>query len=587
MPPALVLLPPALLAAAAAVCCGLGWARASAAPPVAAAGAWLGAAAAGAIWTATGRVPMELELTRLTPTGPPVGLRLDAVSVLFLLLVLVPSGLLLAFQRRTAWQCALTVLAALAATVALEADDLVLAVIAFATCVTVLNGLVRGEDEEAGDERAGGWRPFSLSLQPAWMLLLWAAVVVQVASGTTTYSAVPVTALTVPVFLALAAVAVLTAGALPWGAWTSLAWRRPRPEAASAAVALAVPLGFVLLLRAYGLGGGRWPSYWLNLALAALGAAVALAAAYRAQAAPGVRECLGEAVPMAAGLALLSLAVGTAAGIDAALVALAGGAVVTGLAPLLPGAPRGALLCGLGVAAGLPPALLFAGWLLAVQGALGAGAAFPLLGLAGAAAWLLWVAAVARGLRLPAAQPVPPSPAGRVPGGGAGAWTGVVLALVAGLASALIEAVLALPATGEVVQLPPALTTGVQLPVSLPLGVQLPVAQPSGGWSPLLLGLPLLVLLVILTLVARRLAPAPLADPAAAGAPPPLLATPRPVAGAAGAASGRLADASRILAPALALVQRRWLFPAIDALRDSRPWLWTGITLALVLLVTR
>src|SRR5436309_363063 len=141
----------------------------------------------------------------------------------------------------------------------------------------------------------------------------WAAVLLEVTGGTSNYAAVPVTVLGPLLFMLLAVVAVLCSGVLPVGTWVPLIWTRARLEAGSVAVCVLVPLGFLLLVRAYGLGGGRWPDYWLNLALALLGTATALAAALRAQAAVDLRGYLAEAVPVAAGLALLSLSLGTPA----------------------------------------------------------------------------------------------------------------------------------------------------------------------------------------------------------------------------------------------------------------------------------
>src|ERR1700730_18483767 len=252
MPPAWLLLPPALLAAAAAACWGLGWAHARGARVVASAAAWLAAGAVVAIWSLAGGQPLEFEAGQLTPAGVAFGMRLDAVSVAFGLLVLVPLGLLLAFQRRTPWQCALGVLAAFAAVFAVESDRLLLTAVGFSACVTVLVSTLRHEDED-------GLQPFLISLRLAWLLLLWAAVLLEAPAGTSNYAAVPVTVFGAPLFLLLAAVAVLASGVLPWGTWVPLIWTRPRLQAGSVAVSVMVPLGFLLLVRAYGLGGGHWP----------------------------------------------------------------------------------------------------------------------------------------------------------------------------------------------------------------------------------------------------------------------------------------------------------------------------------------
>jgi hypothetical protein len=556
MPPVLVLVPPALLAVAAAASWGLGWASARGARVVAASAAWLAAGAVVALWAVGGRQPIEFEAAQLTPAGVPFGMRLDAVSTAFELLVLVPLGLLLAFQRRTPFQCVLALLAAFAAACAIESDRLLLTAVCFSVCVTALVSALRYEDER-------GLQAFLVSLRLAWLLLLWAAVLLEVTGGTSNYAAVPVTVLGPLLFLLLAVVALLASGALPVGTWVPVIWRRPRLEAGSVAVCVLVPLGFLLLVRAYGLGGGRWPSFWLNLTLALVGVAAALAAALRAQAAVDLRGYLAEAVPMAAGLALLSLSLGTPGGIDAAIVALAGAAALAGVVPLLPGARRGLALAGLGTAAGLPPTLVFGGWLLSIQAAFGANAAFPLLGLAAAAVWLLWVAGFARAARLPS-----PDPAGSA----VGAWLGVTVAALSGLGAAWIEALLALPAAGEV----------IRLPASLSVGTLLPITQPSGGWSPLLLGLPLLLLGVLALLAGRGARPTEMAQDTVS-LPAPLLPPLRPLT----------------LLPHLGRRQRGgrtagWAHRGerlggrmIAAMMQSRPLAWAMITLALVLVVTR
>src|SRR5438132_22711 len=165
MPPVLVLIPPALLAVAALACWGVGRADARGARVVAAAATWLAAAAVVVLWTFAGRQAVEFEAAQVSLAGVPFGLRLDAVSTAFCLL--------------------------------------------------------------------------------------------------------------------LAVVAVLASGVLPMGTWLPLIWARPRLEAGSLALSVLVPLGFLLLVRTYGLGGGRWPGLWLNLLLALLGTATALGAALR------------------------------------------------------------------------------------------------------------------------------------------------------------------------------------------------------------------------------------------------------------------------------------------------------------------
>src|SRR2546430_16208685 len=176
MPPVLVLIPPALLAVAALACWGVGRADARGARVVAAAATWLAAAAVVVLWTLAGRQAVEFEAAQVPLAGGPFGLRLDAVSTAFCLLVLVPLGLLLTFQRRTPFQCTLAELAALAAVCAIESDRLLLTAFAFSVCVTVLVSALRHEDER-------GLQAFLISQRLAWLLLLWAAVLPAVGGG--------------------------------------------------------------------------------------------------------------------------------------------------------------------------------------------------------------------------------------------------------------------------------------------------------------------------------------------------------------------------------------------------------------------
>src|SRR2546430_3131622 len=191
--------------------------------------------------------------------------------------------------------------------------------------------------------------------------------------GTSAYGAVPVAALGVPLLALLALAAALCSGLLPWRTWVSDVWTRPRLEAGTLAVALLVPIGLFPLVRAYGMGAGQLPSAQAGLAMSALGAATCLGAGIRAQAASSRRGVLAEAVPFAAGMALLALGLGTPLGVAAAMTGLAALSVAAGLAPLAADG-RGPLpVVALAVLAGVPPALLFGGWLLAVQGGLGGG----------------------------------------------------------------------------------------------------------------------------------------------------------------------------------------------------------------------
>src|SRR5260370_40324 len=166
-------------------------------------------------------------------------------------------------------------------------------------------------------------RPTWGFLLAAWLALALVGVVLQVGGGTAVYSAVPVSAVTAPVFTLLAAAAVLASCLLPWRSWPAQLWTRPSLRAAGSTLATLFPLGFYLLVRAYELGDGRYPSPAFNVVLSVLGLAVALAAAARAQAVAARREFLAEVVPGFGGFALTSIALGTPLGLGTGIVLLA------------------------------------------------------------------------------------------------------------------------------------------------------------------------------------------------------------------------------------------------------------------------
>src|SRR4029077_10397179 len=133
---------------------------------------------------------------------------------------------------------------ALAASVAiatLEAGSLLLTALGLCVCAGILLVALRQKERTAT-------RHYWIALTGAWLALLWAAVLLDVAGGTSAYGAAPVTAVRVPVFALLVLAAVLCSGLLPWRTWVSDVWTRRRLEAGPLAVALLVPLGFSLLL---------------------------------------------------------------------------------------------------------------------------------------------------------------------------------------------------------------------------------------------------------------------------------------------------------------------------------------------------
>ena len=138
---------------------------------------------------------------------------------------------------------------------------------------------------------------------------------------------------------------------------------------------------------------------------------------------------------------------GIAAGVATVLAA----AVLAALLPLLPEVDGGRLAPVLLVlVAGAPPAATFAARALTVQAGIEAGDGWAFLGVAAALAWLLTFAGAARASRLPA------SGRGAEAGGsalGAGLAAGGLLAGGAGLG--LVVSRICLPATAEVMQVPP------------------------------------------------------------------------------------------------------------------------------------
>jgi formate hydrogenlyase subunit 3/multisubunit Na+/H+ antiporter MnhD subunit len=568
MPLATLLLPPALLVAAAI----LGWCLERAGldygRPVVAAAAWTALAVLAGGWFAGGRTPLD-QPTPITLAGAPLILRLDAVTVLFWLSVLAPAALLLTFQRRSSGQAALAALAAAAALAALAAGSLALTAFGLSLCVSVVLVLLCQEELDV-------ILVYWVALTGAWLLLAWTAVLLQLAGGTSAYGAVPVTALGVAPMALLALAALLCSGLLPWRTWVSEAWSRRRLEAGSFAVALLVPIGLSPVVRAYGLGAGQLPGARLGQALAALGAAAAIGAAVRAQAATSRRGLLAEAVPFSGGMVLLALGLGTPLGMVAGLTGLAALGAAAALAALAADGRGPLVALAIAVLAGAPPALMFGGWLLAVQAALEARGVMAFLGLAAAAAWLLALAAAARAARLPAAPP-DAEPSSSPPG----AVAGVAVALAGGVGLTALLAFLAIPAAAEVMPTARAVQSAVS-PAAI-LGAALAISTASGGWAAALLAGPLVALGLAWAALARALrseAPPVRPVPLASGAEP--LFEP-PLAGAPERAAERL-RALRLPEQYRSLFQPGLLE---RALTDGRPWFWVLATLVLAIAVTR
>ena len=432
MPPLALIVPVALPILGAALSALLRRSEGIAARAAASAGLWAAGVAIVALWVPV-RSTQELALGQLG-FGSSFELRLDAVAVVFSLVVILPAATLLALQPRTWQESTVAALGVAAAVMAVEAGGVLLTAIAGCTAATLAVIQLDVEDFKAP-------RPSWAMLLAAWLALAWAGVILQVRGGTAIYSAVPVSAMTVPVFALMAFTAVFGSGFLPWKGWASRLWSRPSLRAAGVAVATLQPLGLYLLVRAYELGDGRYPQGYLNLLLGAWGVLVAFGGAARAQAAPNRREYMAEVLPGMAGFALMSLAVGSELGLVAALILVAASAVVAVCLPLLPerGGPPSLLVAA--AAAGVPPGLVFGGRLLGLSAAFEAGGAMGLIGFAGVATWLLSAAAAARSVGLPAGHGRPSTetfPAVAAVLGGLAVVTGPALGLafVAGATAA-------------------------------------------------------------------------------------------------------------------------------------------------------
>ena len=286
-------------------------------------------------------------------------------------------------------------------------------------------------------------------LLAAWLALSWVGAILQVRSGTAIYGAVPVSALTVPVFALLAAAALIASGLFPWRSWASQLWGRPALRAAGIAIATLYPLGFYLLVRAYEMGDGHYPQFWFNAGLAAVGVLVAFGAAARAQAAATRREYLGEVIPGLGGFALMGISLGTPLGLVAGLATLAVAAALAACLPLLPDRASPASLVAIAAAAGLPPGLAFGVRVIGLESTFEAGNLLGLLGIAGAATWIVSIIAAARAIGLPAGRG---HPAGETAPRAAMVLGAAIV--VAGPALGLVLAIMATPAQAAVMPTP-------------------------------------------------------------------------------------------------------------------------------------
>src|SRR5436853_4665981 len=136
MPPIALVLPVALPLAAGATAVVANRLAAGACRAIAAFGVWAGAAAIVAVWLPL-RSTLELSLGTLG-LGVAIGLRLDAVAVVFGLAILIPIALLLTLQARPWQESAVIALGAASALLATEASDVVLTALAGCTAATLV-----------------------------------------------------------------------------------------------------------------------------------------------------------------------------------------------------------------------------------------------------------------------------------------------------------------------------------------------------------------------------------------------------------------------------------------------------------------
>lgn len=535
MPAAALLLPLAVLASGAVLAWIAGLLRVGASL-IAAAAIAAALAALVLVWAAQ-REPLELILGDVG-AGIRLGIRLDAISFAFALLILFPAAFLAVFVRPAA--PALTVLATATSLLTVLASGLLFASLAWGATFTAVTLLLRaGGGEVSTRSRLRGGA--------AWLCLAWAAAALFGRAGTDQYTAIPVTSLQGAVFSLVALAAVFGSGLFPWRPWPAELWHQLRPRTAGPAIPVLYYAGFYFLVRMYQAGGGHYPFRAFNYLLVALGAAAALGAALRAQSVADRAQYFGEALPMGAGFALMALGFGTPLGLAAAIATLATTSLLAALLPLLAEAElSGSVALGLLVTAGLPPGAVFATRLLDLQAGLEANEVMGYLTLAGAAAWVIGIAAAARAMWLPAQSGQPAQAAGGRAPGLAGLLLGVLIA-IGGAAVGLLQATVAVPAAAAAVSFPASALTGV--PVE--------IGAASGSWPAVALGGLLAVILLIGGVAGRRsLAFVGEHSPAGGGRPDTGLGPPSQ-RGAPGPA-GKAVHPVALLAPAWADVPAAW-----------------------------
>src|SRR5487761_933044 len=368
MPSLALVAPVALPLVAGGLTAALGLAGLKPGRAIVGAGAWAALLVLLLLWLPI-RSTEELTLGPLG-IGANFDLRLDGVAFAFGLVILVPSAILLTLQPRSWQEGTVAALGVAAALLGVEAGSVLLTALAGGTAATLAVIHLDIEDIRAP-------RPPWGALLAAWLALSWAGGILQVVGGTAVYGAVPVSALTVPVFALLAGAALMASGLFPWRGWPAQLWSRPSLRAAGMAVATLYPLGFYLLVRAYEMGDVHYPQPVLGIALACLGVLVSLGVAVRAQAAATRREYFGDVIPGLGGFALMAIAIGTPVGLVAGIVVMAAIGVLAGCLPLLPDRTGPSSLLTIAAAAGAPPGLAFGAIVVVLL--LVAGAALPVV----------------------------------------------------------------------------------------------------------------------------------------------------------------------------------------------------------------
>jgi hypothetical protein len=426
--------------AVAAVIAVFGFAGVDLGRTAAAAGAWASVAALVGVWAPV-RSSIELVLGPLG-FGSSFDLRVDGVTFAFGLMVATPAAILLTLQPRPWSHSVVSLIGLASAMAAVEGGGVVLTAIAGGTAATLAVVLLDTENPRAP-------RPSWALLLAGWLALAWFGVVLQVGGGTAVYSAVPVATVTGPLFVLLAAAAVLASSLFPWRSWPTTLWTRPSLRAAGITVAILYPLGFYLVVRAYELGDGRYPHPLFNVLLALIGITAAFAAAARAQAAETRRQFLSEVVPGLGGFALMTIALGTQLGLVAGLILVATASALVAAIALLPDEAGVPALVVVAAAVGLPPGLTFAARVLGIGATFEAGDFLGLIGVGAAATWATWMVGGARAIGLPGGRGHPrEETAPRV------ALVIGLLALIAGPALAALKVIFADPVAGEVMQAP-------------------------------------------------------------------------------------------------------------------------------------